>query len=624
MWNDQHLLAPGQLSIGQRISKSAPCSPLKPLIPKRISSRPDAFHVIHKVPVGDSPYVKAKHVQLVDKDPEKAIALFWAAINAGDRVDSALKDMAIVMKQQNRPEEAIEAIKSLRSRCSDQAQESLDNVLLDLYKRCGRLDDQIALLKHKLNLIHQGLAFNGKRTKTARSQGKKFQVSIEQEATRLLGNLGWAYMQQANYEAAEAVYRKALSIEPDNNKVCNLGICLMKQGRLEEAKAMLQSVTPACSDSRWGSDSHLKSYERAQQMLLEMENSSNSAVDSLQTNSSLAWSSLSGLPVQIPLERHLNLKNHDVPFPSNSIQSSTLDHSMFSTYVDAWDDEEGDNASADENINTNNIQGNVNPVQEPQIHWNREHKLENVRKEKWEDQNQISHTARCPPLQQQNSHDLTEASPFTLHAMPKSTLQSKTDNNVFSHSATATGFRDNQERLPLAFDRTNNYSVKAANASPLVLSGLSKGNSKTLPVKPEHWRASTLQENKPSPRRILTFDSSNTSFPINAVGGTNSTGGMTSTALVEDVMEEMTKKSLEDLGFVDTSDADMAFPQPISVGITAKTVDNDLQSLSSDLLLASQTSSMDLERKYRRRLQVFLDMTMPASQPPASINFPIL
>jgi hypothetical protein len=80
--------------------------------------------------------------QLVDKDPEKAIPLFWAAINAGDRVDSALKDMAIVMKQQNRAEEAIEAIKSLRRRCSDQAQESLDNILLDLYKvfhRCPLL-----------------------------------------------------------------------------------------------------------------------------------------------------------------------------------------------------------------------------------------------------------------------------------------------------------------------------------------------------------------------------------------------------------------------------------------------------------------------------------------------------
>lgn len=42
--------------------------------------------------------------------------------------------MAVVMKQVDRTEEAIEAIKSFRGRCSRQAQESLDNVLIDLYK----------------------------------------------------------------------------------------------------------------------------------------------------------------------------------------------------------------------------------------------------------------------------------------------------------------------------------------------------------------------------------------------------------------------------------------------------------------------------------------------------------
>ncbi|KAI6671520.1 hypothetical protein NL676_006405 [Syzygium grande] len=254
---------------GFRPTKSAPSSPAKPLGVSR--TRSESFHVTHKVPVGDTPYVRAKNVQLVDKDPEKAIPLFWAAINAGDRVDSALKDMAIVMKQQNRAEEAIEAIKSLRIRCSDQAQESLDNILLDLYKRCGRLDDQIALLKHKLYLIQQGLAFNGKRTKTARSQGKKFQVSVEQEATRLLGNLGWALMQQNNYIEAEDAYRRALIIAPDNNKMCNLGICLMKQGRIAEAKETLRRVKPAMADGPRGVDSHLKAYERAQQMLKDLE-----------------------------------------------------------------------------------------------------------------------------------------------------------------------------------------------------------------------------------------------------------------------------------------------------------------------------------------------------------------
>lgn len=74
---------------------------------------------------------------MVEKDLEGAIVLFWKAINAGDRVDSALKDMAVVMKQLDRSEEAIEAIKSFRDRCSKHAQESLDNVLIDLYKVCS-------------------------------------------------------------------------------------------------------------------------------------------------------------------------------------------------------------------------------------------------------------------------------------------------------------------------------------------------------------------------------------------------------------------------------------------------------------------------------------------------------
>ncbi|XP_078440427.1 protein POLLENLESS 3-LIKE 2-like isoform X2 [Wolffia australiana] len=253
--------------LGSRPTKSAPCSPLKPAA----ATPTEAFHVALKVPVGDTPYVRAKRVQLVDKDPEKAIALFWAAINAGDRVDSALKDMAIVMKQQNRAEEAIEAIKSLRSRCSDQAQESLDNILLDLFKKCGRLEEQIALLRHKLRLIEQGMAFNGRRTKTARSQGRKFQVSLEEEATRLLGNLGWALMQKESFKEAEAAYRRALMIGPDSNKMCNLGICLMKQGRIAEAKETLQRVKPAMADGPRGVDSHLKAFERAQEMLRGLE-----------------------------------------------------------------------------------------------------------------------------------------------------------------------------------------------------------------------------------------------------------------------------------------------------------------------------------------------------------------
>ncbi|XP_042479156.1 protein SULFUR DEFICIENCY-INDUCED 1-like [Macadamia integrifolia] len=233
----------------------------------RKGDKKEPFHVTYKVPSGDSPYVRAKYAQLVLKDPEAAIVLFWKAINEGDRVDSALKDMAVVMKQQDRAEEAIEAIKSFRYRCSKQAQESLDNVLIDLYKKCGRVDEQIELLKQKLRMIYQGEAFNGKPTKTARSHGRKFQVSIKQETSRILGNLGWAYMQQKNYVAAEVVYRKAQLIEPDANKACNLGLCLIKQARYDEARSVLEDVLQ-CRIT--GSDDS-KSRNRADELLNELE-----------------------------------------------------------------------------------------------------------------------------------------------------------------------------------------------------------------------------------------------------------------------------------------------------------------------------------------------------------------
>jgi len=78
-------------------------------------------------------------------------------------------------------------------------------------------------------------------------------------------------MQQNNYIEAEEAYRRALSIAPDNNKMCDLGICLMKQGRIGEAKETLYRVKPAVMDGPRGSDSHLKAYERAQQMLKDLE-----------------------------------------------------------------------------------------------------------------------------------------------------------------------------------------------------------------------------------------------------------------------------------------------------------------------------------------------------------------
>lgn len=234
------------------------------------------YGVLHKLPPGDSPYVRAKHVQLAEKNPDAAIGLFWKAINAGDRVDSALKDMAVIMKQQDRAEEAIEAIRSFRHLCSRQAQESLDNVLIDLYKKCGRLDEQIELLKQKLWMICHGEVFNRKPTKTARSHGKKFQVTVKQETSRILGNLGWAYMQQGNFMAAEVVYCKAQMIDPDANKACNLSLCLIKLERTMEARPILLDVLQGEFP---GSDDP-KARSRAEELLQGLEPSEASSLQS--------------------------------------------------------------------------------------------------------------------------------------------------------------------------------------------------------------------------------------------------------------------------------------------------------------------------------------------------------
>ncbi|KAE8715927.1 Protein POLLENLESS 3-LIKE 2 [Hibiscus syriacus] len=269
-------------------SKSAPTSSAKLLGVSR--TRSESFHAIHKVPVGDSPYVRAKNVQLVDKDPERAIPLFWAAINAGDRVNSALKDMAIVMKQQNRAEEAIEAIKSLRSRCSDQAQESLDNILLDIYQ-------------HKLYLIQQGLAFNGKRTKTARSQEKKLQVFVEQEAIHLL----------------------------------------VESQRLKK----LRGVKSAVVDGPRGVESHLKAYERSQQMFKYLESEmlnkevdrveQSQLVDTFLGSSSIYSLSLAGIPSVCLQQKQKSAKtvafNIDAPpfYSSKFVKEPVVGNQMHET-----------------------------------------------------------------------------------------------------------------------------------------------------------------------------------------------------------------------------------------------------------------------------------------------------
>ncbi|KAG6483091.1 hypothetical protein ZIOFF_059731 [Zingiber officinale] len=141
------------LTCNRSASKSAPCSPIKP-IPGPIA-RSVPFHVAHKVPVGDTPYVSAKRVQ--------------AAINAGDRVDSALKDMAIVMKQQNR---SVAPAAVIRPGAGVVVPHTVG--LVQEVREIGRLNRAPDSPEAQASTDPEGARLQQKRTKMARSKGRKF------------------------------------------------------------------------------------------------------------------------------------------------------------------------------------------------------------------------------------------------------------------------------------------------------------------------------------------------------------------------------------------------------------------------------------------------------------------
>lgn len=67
--------------------------------------------------------------------------------------------------------------------------------------------------------------------------------------------------------AAEVVYKKAQMIDPDANKANNLGLCLIKQARYDEARSVLQHVV---NGEIPGSDD-IRARNKAQDLLTETE-----------------------------------------------------------------------------------------------------------------------------------------------------------------------------------------------------------------------------------------------------------------------------------------------------------------------------------------------------------------
>jgi tetratricopeptide (TPR) repeat protein len=176
------------------------------------------------IPRGSNPYARAKRVQLVEKDLERAAQLLRDAIRQGDNVESAVKDLAALLVQLGRPDEAIQVLERNRSRIF--SQQSVDNMLIGFYQNAGQHDKAIALLEKKLE-----------------------QAATESKKVQILWQIAIGYLRKEDYAQAEQTFRKVLRAQPDNRTAQrNIALCLFKQERYEEAQQILNRILVTTPD----------------------------------------------------------------------------------------------------------------------------------------------------------------------------------------------------------------------------------------------------------------------------------------------------------------------------------------------------------------------------------------
>ncbi|GIW01948.1 tetratricopeptide repeat protein [Roseiflexus sp.] len=178
------------------------------------------------VPRGSNPYARAKRVQLVEKDLERAAQLLREAIKQGDNVESAVKDLAALLVQLGRSDEAIQVLERNRGRISNQ--QSVDNLLIGFYQNAGQHDKAIALLERKLE-----------------------QATTESKKAQILWQIAIGHLRKEDYGLAEQTFQKVLLSQPDNRTAQrNIALCLFKQGRYEEAQQILNRILATAPDAQ--------------------------------------------------------------------------------------------------------------------------------------------------------------------------------------------------------------------------------------------------------------------------------------------------------------------------------------------------------------------------------------
>lgn len=142
------------------------------------------------LPKGRGPYARAKRAQLVDQDLDAAEKLLREAIRSRDKSESAIKDLASLLQQQGRTDDAI-ALLEEKSRYHKDVS-PYDNMLATLYMQVNRNDNAIKVLKRLVNT-----------TQTS-------------ERGPLLRRIAFSYFKSGRYDDSERVLQELLVCNPDD------------------------------------------------------------------------------------------------------------------------------------------------------------------------------------------------------------------------------------------------------------------------------------------------------------------------------------------------------------------------------------------------------------------------
>ena len=167
------------------------------------------------LPRGDGPYARARRTQLVDLDLDAAEKLFREAIRTGDNAESAEKDLASLLNQQGRVDEAISLLEDSSKRAKDAS--PYDNMLATFYQHANRHDDAVRILE------------------------QLFQKSPRAKRSSLLTRIATSHLRARKFAAAEVTLRKLLDDDPHNRTALRL-IGVLEDARSAESQDEAEEV----------------------------------------------------------------------------------------------------------------------------------------------------------------------------------------------------------------------------------------------------------------------------------------------------------------------------------------------------------------------------------------------